>query len=168
MNVQDIRNLNPCYDPSKYLKEDWVGSVQDILRMSDVPPYDRLWVCCRNEFIKEDLLFKFSEQCCWEIVEFLPEDDQLEYCNILCIIRYAREIKCDETLYAAKSATRYAAEFATKSVAESAAEYAAEFAAEHAADLAAELAARYAAKSASMYKWCDYFCHLLADMIDES
>lgn len=42
--ISHIRELNPCYDPSIYLPEDWEGTLVDILRVKDCPPKDRIWV----------------------------------------------------------------------------------------------------------------------------
>lgn len=51
LTIDDIRSLNCCYDPTKYLDENWEGSVLDIVNMSKVPSRDRLWVVCREQFI---------------------------------------------------------------------------------------------------------------------
>ena len=42
--INDIRNLEPCYDPAKYLPEDWTGAALDILNVDDCPAQDRLFV----------------------------------------------------------------------------------------------------------------------------
>lgn len=172
ITIADIRDIGPCYNPSKYLKEDWNGSIQDILRMKNVPADDRLWVACNKQFISEDLLFKFSEQCCWEIVGFLPEDEQLKYCNILCIIRLARETSDDDLRYAARNAAGNAAGNVAWNVAWNAARNVARSAAWSAARNAARNVARSAAwgsagGSAGSAKSND-FCFLLAGMIDDS
>lgn len=42
--IDDIRNLRPCYDPSRYLAEDWTGTALDVLDVKDCPAADRIWV----------------------------------------------------------------------------------------------------------------------------
>lgn len=44
MTIKDIRALGPCYDPSRYLSEDWSGTVVDILLLEHIPSDDRVWV----------------------------------------------------------------------------------------------------------------------------
>ena len=44
--IDDIRNFRPrpCYDPSRYLAEDWTGTALDVLDVTDCPADDRIWV----------------------------------------------------------------------------------------------------------------------------
>jgi len=44
--IDDIRNFRPrpCYDPSRYLAEDWTGTALDVLDVKDCPVADRIWV----------------------------------------------------------------------------------------------------------------------------
>ncbi len=138
ITLQQIKDLDPCYNPAKYAPDNWEGTAQDILRDKRVPPDDRLWVVCREEFIGKDLLFKFAENCCGQIVNYLPEDEQLEYCNVLSIIRIAREDNDHELRDAAWGAARGAAWDA----------------------------AWGAAWDAAWGAAGDEFCYMLADMID--
>jgi len=45
-SIDDIRNFRPrpCYDPSRYLAEDWTGTALDVLDVKDCPAADRIWV----------------------------------------------------------------------------------------------------------------------------
>jgi hypothetical protein len=47
ITIKDIRALEPCYDPSKYLSENWTGTVEDILLLEECPAEDRIWVAVR-------------------------------------------------------------------------------------------------------------------------
>ena len=47
LTIKNIRDLNPCYDPAKYLSEDWTGTVVDILEIEECPEADRVWVALR-------------------------------------------------------------------------------------------------------------------------
>jgi len=42
--IDDIRGFGPCYDPSRYLAEDWTGTALDVLDVKDCPAVDRIWV----------------------------------------------------------------------------------------------------------------------------
>ena len=42
--IDDIRGFGPCYDPSRYLAEDWTGTALDVLDVKDCPAADRIWV----------------------------------------------------------------------------------------------------------------------------
>ena len=48
-NIDDIRNWGPCYDPARYLSEDWCGTALDVLYHEKIPPQDKLWVVLRNK-----------------------------------------------------------------------------------------------------------------------
>ena len=56
ITVAGIRSWKPCYDPSRYLPEDWSGSALDILRQEQIPPADRLWAVLRQEVLSDRTL----------------------------------------------------------------------------------------------------------------
>lgn len=41
--VEDIRALNPCYDPAQLVPEDWTGTLLDILDFTPCRTVDRIW-----------------------------------------------------------------------------------------------------------------------------
>lgn len=61
--MADIRKLEPCYDPSEYLPEDWQGTVLDILRFDACPEQDRLWVVLNDDWLDESTLRLFTKWC---------------------------------------------------------------------------------------------------------
>jgi hypothetical protein len=63
MNIQDIRNIKPCYDPSRYLPEDWEGTVLDILRVEECPAQDRLWVICAGKWVDNKAMRLWAVWC---------------------------------------------------------------------------------------------------------
>ena len=73
MKLEDIRKLNPCYDPNRYLPEDWEGSVSDILRLEDCPAEDRIWVAVR--LIDDKTARLFAVWCAREALAFVPNPD---------------------------------------------------------------------------------------------
>ncbi len=66
MNVQDLRNLNPCYDPTKYLPEDWEGELIDVLEAEVIPEKDRLLVFCKAA--TEEQADVFARWCALQVV----------------------------------------------------------------------------------------------------
>jgi len=65
--IEDIRSWNPCYDPSKFLDEEWSGTVLDILKKSEIPASDRIWVVCRRELLSDKLLRLFAVWCARQV-----------------------------------------------------------------------------------------------------
>ena len=73
--IADIRSWGPCYDPNKYLPENWKGSTVDILKIQAIPAEDRLWVVCREELIDSRTLRMFAVYCAREALKLVPEPD---------------------------------------------------------------------------------------------
>ncbi len=146
ITLQQIRDLSPCYDPKKYLPENWAGTVIDILNVEDCPANDRLWVVLREDFIDAKKLRLFAVWCAREALKLIDKPDQrsIEACNVA--ERYANGEATDDELSAAYSAAYSAA----RSAAYYAARDAARSAAYSAADFAADFAARSAARSAQI------------------
>jgi hypothetical protein len=103
ITLQEIRDLNPCYDPAKYLPENWTGTVLDILNVKDCPVEDRLWVVLREEFIDAKTLRLFSVWCAREALKLVanPDTRSVEACNVA--ERYANGEATDEELSAANA-----------------------------------------------------------------
>ena len=112
ITLQQIRDLSPCYDPTKYLPENWKGTVIDILNVEDCPAQDRLWVVLHEEFIDAKTLRLFAVWCAREALKLIDKPDQrsIEACNVA--ERYANGDATDDELsaadYAAYSAARSA------------------------------------------------------------
>ncbi len=47
ITLKEIRDLDPCYDPSLHMKEDWEGTLVDFLQIDVIPNHDRIWVAVR-------------------------------------------------------------------------------------------------------------------------
>ena len=58
--IEDIRSWHPCYDPRKYLGEDWSGTALDILAVKDCEIADRLWVVLREEVLNANTLSRIA------------------------------------------------------------------------------------------------------------
>jgi hypothetical protein len=83
-NVSDIRKLDPCTDPTKYVKESWTGTVIDILSLNDVPPEHRLWVAFHKELISAKTLRLFAVWCARQALALVenPDPRSVEACNV--------------------------------------------------------------------------------------
>jgi hypothetical protein len=165
ITYNDIKALTLCYDPIKYIPEDWTGTVLDILNVEDCPPHDRLWVVLREEFIDVKTLRLFAVWCAREALKLIknPDARSVEACNVAeryangeatdeelsaaYSAAYSAASSTDEELSAAYSAAYSAASSAAFSAASSAVFYAASDAASDAAYSAASSAAFYAASS---------------------
>jgi hypothetical protein len=72
--IADIRNWNPCYDPSRHLPEGWSGTVADILRHQTIPPHDKLWVVCREDLIDAKTLRLFAVWCAKQVEHLMTDE----------------------------------------------------------------------------------------------
>jgi hypothetical protein len=177
--IEDIRNMEPCYDPGKYLPEDWQGTALDILRVTDCPPQDRLWVVCREDWIDDKTLRLDAAWCARQALALIDDPDprSIAACNIA--ERYANGEATESELaaaFAAAWAARDAAwaawdaagdaardawdAFAAAGAARDAA-WAAAFAAAWAAAFAA---ARDAARDAAWEAQVDHLIEMLTEM----
>jgi len=161
ITLQEIRDLSPCYDPSKYLPENWEGTVIDILNVEQCPATDRFWVVLREDFIDAKKLLLFAVWCARGALKLVPNPDtrSIEACDVA--ERYANGEATKEELDAASDAARAASDAASDAAraasdaasdaawAASDAAWAAREAASEAAREAASDAARAAASDAA-------------------
>ena len=80
LTYQTIKDLGPCYDPVKYISKDWEGAVLDILRMTEVPAKDRLWVCVRRTLLTDRQLHLYGLTCA-RMSEKYSNDARVKQCN---------------------------------------------------------------------------------------
>jgi len=104
ITLQEIRDLEPCYDPAKFLPEDWTGTVLDILNVEKCPAEDRLWVVLREQFIDARTLRLFAVWCAREALKLIkkPDSRSIDACNVA--ERYANGEATDEELADARDA----------------------------------------------------------------
>jgi hypothetical protein len=102
--IDDIRQLEPCYDPAKYLPEDWTGTALDILQVIDCLPQDRLWVVCHEGWIDDRTLRLFAVWCARQALSLIdnPDPRSVAACNVA--ERYANGRASNEELAAARDA----------------------------------------------------------------
>lgn len=107
ITLKEIRDLNPCYDPAKYLPEDWQGTVSDLLKVEDCPESDRIWVAVR--LIDSKTAHLFAVWCAREALALVPSPDprSLAACDVA--ERYARgQATIDELKVAIEAADKAA------------------------------------------------------------
>ena len=109
ITLQQIRELSPCYDPSKYLPENWEGTVIDILNVEQCNADDRLWVVLHEDFIDAKKLLLFAVWCARDALKLVPNPDtrSIEACDVA--ERYANGEATKEELDAARAAASDAA-----------------------------------------------------------
>ncbi len=152
--INDIRKFRPCYDPSRYLPEDWQGNALDILKHSDIPAKDKLWVVFRSDALDDRTLRVFAVDSARRALSRIPNPDPMSLAACDVAERFAKgeateEELADAAAYAADAAT-YVADAAAAWAAAYAAAYAAAWAAAYAADAAdAVYAAAYTAAYAA-------------------
>ena len=87
--INDIRALRPCYDPSRYLPEDWQGTALDVLNIEACPPRDRLWVVLREGWIDDRMLRLFAVWCARQALALVDNPDQRSIAACDVAERYA-------------------------------------------------------------------------------
>jgi len=149
VTLNDIRSFGPCYDPVKYLSENWEGTAIDILNVTDCPAKDRLWVVLRNKFLSDRDLRLFAVWCARQALAISGNEN--EVCSNTCDVaeRFANGQATNEELAAARDAARDSAWDAAWDAERAAAWAAARDAARDAAWAAAWAAARDAARAAA-------------------
>lgn len=105
--INDIRKLKPCYDPTDYLPETWTGTALDILRVTECPAQDRLWVVLREGWIDGKTLRLFAVWCAREALKIdKPDPRSVAVCDVA--ERYASGDATEEELDARWNAARHA------------------------------------------------------------
>ena len=101
-SLGDIRKLNPCYDPTRYLEESWTGTLVDILRVTDCPAEDRIWVVAG--FLDDRTNRLFAVWCARNALSLIdnPDPRSIAACDIA--ERYANGVATNYELAAARYA----------------------------------------------------------------
>ena len=149
--IHDVRKLKPCYDPNKWLAEDWSGTIVDLLDDKRITFPDRLWVILRTDFVSEKLMRLFAVWCARQVQHLMKDERSLRALDVA--EAFANGLTTKEELAAARAAAmdaaRAAAWDAAGDAAMAAAMNAAGAAARDAARAAAKAAARAAARTAA-------------------
>jgi hypothetical protein len=166
--IDDIRKFWPCYDPNKYLPEDWEGTALDILRVDTCPAKNRFWVVLRDGWIDDKTLRLFAVWCAREVLKLVdnPDPRSIAACDVA--ERYANGAATQQELAAARAAARAAAWDADRAAAwDATAARAAARAAAGAATGAAAWDATGAWDAAGAAAWDAQLKHLI-EMLEEN
>lgn len=102
LTLTDIRSKNPCYDPARYVAENWTGTILDILDLEAVPAQDRIWLVSRFASDRVNRLFAVScARIALSRVE-KPDPRSVAACDVA--ERFAYGLATKEELIAAKAA----------------------------------------------------------------
>ena len=115
--LNDLRAFDPCYDPNKYLPEDWKGTALDILNVDTCPIEDIFWIVLRNEFLSDRDLRLFAVWCVRQALA-IPGNEN-EVCSNTCDVaeRFANGEATQDELDAARAAAWDAAGAAARAAA---------------------------------------------------
>ena len=169
ITIADIHAKNPCYDPTKYLPENWSGTLCDILRVDAAPAADRIW--CVTQFLDDRTNRLFAVWCARESLKIVTNPDSRSVAACDVAERFANGEATAEELVAARDAA-YAADAyaaAAYAAARDAAYAAARDAAyaAYAADAAYAAEAAYAAKAKMQVCILNYGLALLKNLKEE-
>ena len=117
--MADIRSWKPCYDPVKYLPENWRGTALTILKNETISFEDRLWVVCRNEFISDRTIRLFAVWCARQVQHLMADKRSIDALDVA--ERFANGQATLAELDAAGAAARAAAGAAAGAAARAAA-----------------------------------------------
>lgn len=67
---KDLMSWKPCYEPNRYLSEDWSGTAVDILKKEVIPFNDRLWVVLSAAWSV------FNEKLKIKLIEMIEAEDK--------------------------------------------------------------------------------------------
>ena len=131
VNLEDLRKLGPCYEPSTKLGDNWSGTLLDILEDVRIPNNDKIWAV--TKLLDDKTARLFAVYCAREALKNIKGKIDVRITNCIEVsARFAVEQATDAQRSAARSAAYAAADAAA---ADAAAAYAAAAAA-YAADAA--------------------------------
>jgi hypothetical protein len=107
--IDDIRSLGPCYDPSRYLSENWTGTALDVLAVEECPAEDRLWVVLHDEWVPDCTMRLFAVLQARQALALVgnPDPRSIAACDVA--ERHANGQATAAELAAASAAARAAA-----------------------------------------------------------
>lgn len=76
--IDDIRKLNPCYDPTIVLPIRWEGTAADLLKDTSIPAVDRFWAVMNLGALSVKVQKEFNLWCVSQ-VEGCVKNQQVHY-----------------------------------------------------------------------------------------
>ena len=122
--MEDLRKHKPCYDPARYLPENWQGTAVDLLRLDACPAKNRIWMVTRlGLFFTDKQLRLFACDCAERALKLIKTPDERSVDAVKIAKRYAEGKATKDEL---KAAAAYAYAAADAAAAAYAAGYAAD------------------------------------------
>ena len=81
-DLRKLKPLKPCYDPDRYLPENWTGNVLDILDVTAAPFPDRLWILLRTEFFSEKFLRLYAVGCARQVQHLMKDERSVKALDV--------------------------------------------------------------------------------------
>ena len=105
--ISDLRKHGPCYDPDRYLPENWQGTAVDLLRLDACPAKNRIWMVTRlGLFFTDKQLRLFACDCAERALKLIKTPDERSVEAVKIAKRYAegKATKDELKAYAAYAA----------------------------------------------------------------
>jgi len=81
--LEDLRALEPCYDPDRYLPENWSGNALDILDVKEAPFPDRLWLLMRtDDFFSEKFIRLYGVWCARQVQHLMQDERSIKAIDV--------------------------------------------------------------------------------------
>ena len=99
LTIKDIKELKPCYCPTKYLPKNWKGTVLDILNINECPAEDRIWVALR--LLPRAIIEVFTLDCAFSAYAYANANVVYAYANAVDAHAYVNAVDAtDAAAYA--------------------------------------------------------------------
>ena len=97
-SIADIRAWEPCYDPKRYIPEDWRGTSVDVLKDERIPPADRLWVVLRTEIVSERVMRLFAVWCARQVQHLMTDKRSTDAIDVAASSFFRAYVHTEQTL----------------------------------------------------------------------
>lgn len=82
LTMETLRSFKPCYDPIRYLPENWSGTILDIVSIDEIPWEDRLWVVMRDNLVSDKLMRLFAVWCARQVQHLMDDERSLKALDV--------------------------------------------------------------------------------------
>lgn len=107
--IQDIRALQPCYDPGKYLPTGWSGNALNLAEDTCIPMKDVFWVIMRPGLVPEGIQRRFAAWCAAEALFVAKVEDRRSWDGVKAAISFSLGNRSNAARDAAGDAAQAAA-----------------------------------------------------------
>lgn len=116
--LDELRKCGPCYDPVRWVPENWEGTAVDFLNIEECPAKDRIWMVTRRGLYYTDRQLRlFACDCAERALSRIKNPDPRSLRVVVVARRYAEGNAAKGELDAARYAARGVADDAAYSAA---------------------------------------------------